>query len=230
MMLQQTQTERVSSKYRVFLERFPTAQALAASSLKDALFYWSGLGYNRRAQYLREAAKAIAGSGFPRSAEKLRLLPGVGPYTASAVMTFAFNSPEVFIETNIRSLFIFFFFSGGESRPVPDREILPLVKETLYAENPRLWYYALMDYGAELKTKVRNPSRRSAHYTKQSRFQGSVREARGALLRALSSEGKNSLAEIAAHTEIDYARLKKAADLLVAEKLIKEAAGTYFID
>ncbi|MDR1785383.1 MAG: A/G-specific adenine glycosylase [Spirochaetaceae bacterium] len=229
-MLQQTQTSRVVPKYRAWLERFPVPEALASSPLQEALRHWSGLGYNRRARNLWETAKIIAGKGFPRTAGALRELPGIGPYTASAVATFAFNSPEVFIETNIRSLFIFFFFPPDTHSAVPDRAILPLVEETLDRENPRIWYYALMDYGAELKRKTPNPSRASAGYARQGRFKGSMREARGAILRALSLGGRAGLGAIGVREEIDYARLAKAADLLVAEGFIKEEGGEFFID
>jgi A/G-specific adenine glycosylase len=238
-MLQQTQTDRVLPKYEAWLKRFPTVHSLAAASLSDVLALWSGLGYNRRARFLHEAAKAIAHKGaFPQSPEELRMLPGIGPYTASAVAAFAFNRPEVFIETNIRSVFIFFFFNdAGRTAsdmppvtPVHDREILPLIARTLDRANPRAWYYALMDYGAELKKKVKNPSRNSAHYTKQSAFKGSRREARGAIIRSLSACGKSSLSDIAAREEIDYDRLLKASALLVAEKFIREDGGMYDID
>jgi A/G-specific adenine glycosylase len=192
---------------------------------------WSGLGYNRRARYLHDASKIIAQTGFPHSVDELKKLPGIGAYTAGAVTTFAFNTPEVFIETNIRSVFIFFFFTqDAMPQSVHDREILSLIEQTLYRGDPRLWYYALMDYGAELKKKVQNPSRKSVHYTKQSIFKGSIREARGAVLRSLTVHGKSSLAEIAKKESIEYDRLKKAADLLVAEHFINEEDGVFFID
>jgi A/G-specific adenine glycosylase len=230
-MLQQTQTERVVPKYAAWLARFPTAEALAASTLPDAFALWSGLGYNRRARFLREACKTVAadyGGVFPRDADALDALPGIGAYTARAVSTFAFGKPEVFIETNIRSVFLFHFFSGQPPGSVHDREILPLVEQTLERGEPRVWYYALMDYGAQLKKAVRNPNRASAHYAKQSRFAGSLRQARGAILRALSANAEGgayqplSLRAISERESVGYERLEQAAAALAAERIIEQ--------
>ena len=232
-MLQQTQTERVIPKYNEWLARFPSPRALADAPLAEVLALWSGLGYNRRARYLHEAAKQIARDGFPATADELKKLPGIGAYTAGAVIAFAHNSAEVFIETNIRSVFIFFFFESAritEDAPaVRDSQIIPLIEQTLFRESPRLWYYALMDYGAALKKKTMNPSRMSAHYTKQSKFKGSVREARGAILRSITAHGKSSIEQIAQRESIEYDRLKKAADSLVAENFICQDDGAFFI-
>lgn len=225
-MLQQTQTVRVIPKYEAWLLRFPTVQSVADAMLSDVLSLWSGLGYNRRAKFLYEACKKICaehGGCLPRDAELLDELPGIGAYTARAIAAFAFNAAEVFIETNIRSAFIHFFFSDAES--VSDAEILPLVERTLDAENPRVWYYALMDYGAEIKHTTVNPSRKSASYAKQSAFKGSFRQARGAILRQLSQSGAASLAEIAAIEHIDLERLASAARKLAEEHLVREESG-----
>ncbi len=223
-MLQQTQTERVVPKYISWLEAFPDPLTLSQASLPEVLRLWSGLGYNRRARFLQEACRAVTdklGGVFPRDPDELDALPGIGPYTARAVVTFAFGSPEVFIETNIRSVFIFFFFPGMEK--VDDKEILPLIAQTLDRENPREWYYALMDYGAALKKSVKNPNRRSSSYTRQSKFEGSLRQARGAILRALSSGGDGNrleLSYIAEKEEIDMDRMRKAAVSLCGEGLL----------
>lgn len=232
-MLQQTQTERVVSKYIQWLERFPTVQTLAIAPLKEVLFYWSGLGYNRRAKFLHEAAKILAqkqkkGEFFPKTPLDLQKLPGVGTYTSCAIATFAFNQPETFIETNIRSVFLFFFFPNQTE--IHDNLIFPLIKETLYYKNPRKWYYALMDYGAALKKKIVNPNRKSTHYTKQSTFKGSHRQARGAILRQLTQiQTGETLNVIAKNENIAYERLEKAAISLCAEKVITYNNGKYFI-
>jgi A/G-specific adenine glycosylase len=152
-------------------------------------------------------------------------------------MTFAFGKPEVFIETNIRSVFLFFFFNsrltasdGAESIPVHDSEILPLIEQTLDIANPRVWYYALMDYGAALKKAVTNPNRRSAHYTKQSAFEGSLRQARGAIIRCLSqSTSTATLTEIAENENVDLYRIEKAAAALIAERMIVREGDLYRI-
>ena len=227
-MLQQTQTNRVVQKYETWLARFPDVQSVADAPLSEVLSLWNGLGYNRRAKFLHEACRKICqdyGGILPCDAERLDALPGIGPYTARAIVTFAFNKAEVFIETNIRSAFIDFFFS--EAPTVSDAEIVPLVEQTLDRERPREWYYALMDYGAAVKHCTENPSRRSASYTKQSQFEGSLRQARGAILRQLSKNGSVSLVEIAATEKIDMERLFSAAQKLSEEQLIRESNGRY---
>ena len=236
LMLQQTQTLRVVPKYDEWMRTFPTAQALADAPLSEVLSHWVGLGYNRRAVFLQKACKAVCeknGGIFPRTQEELLSLPGIGPYTAGAVSTFAFNQPNIFIETNIRSVFIHFFFSDTvlteEGKKIDDKEIAPLVEQTLDRKNPREWYYALMDYGADLKKKVMNPSRKSRHYAKQSRFEGSLRQARGAILRQLSQNSCATLNQISLYEKVDIARLERAAERLVAEKLIRAADGLYRI-
>jgi A/G-specific adenine glycosylase len=233
-MLQQTQTERTVAKYCEWLASFPDMRTLADAPLSLVLAYWNGLGYNRRARFLQETCRIIAHerSGiFPETADELDALPGIGPYTARAVMTFAFGKSEVFIETNIRSVFLFFFFSARAI--VPDSEIIPLIEQTLDTDNPRVWYYALMDYGAALKKAVTNPNRKSAHYTKQSVFEGSLRQARGAIIRSLSLNAANSgaatLREIAENEDIDLYRIEKAAAALIAERMIVQEGDLYRI-
>lgn len=185
-MLQQTQVDRVIPKYKSFLKQFPTAQSLARSSLASVLRQWQGLGYNRRAKYLHEAAKLWPKGETLRSGSQgfaLEQLPGVGPYTANAVRVFAYNEPRVLIETNIRAVFIHHLFP--KSKKVPDERLLPLIAVVAKNKNPREWYAALMDYGSYLKSTHPNPSRRSKHHTTQSKFKGSDREIRGAILRAV---------------------------------------------
>jgi len=185
-MLQQTGVERVRGYYACFLERFPTVETLSRAPLSEVLRFWQGLGYNRRAKYLREAAIAIMkAGGFPKDVAGLHALPGIGPYTASAIAAFAYGTSEVLIETNIRAAYLHHFFPRAKA--VSDKKILPLIEKTLYKKDPRTWYYALMDYGAHLKSTVANPSRRSAHHQKQAAFKGSNRELRGAILRHLVS-------------------------------------------
>ena len=233
-MLQQTQTVRVVEKYEAWLLRFPTVQSVAGAELSEVLSLWNGLGYNRRAKFLHDALPicrticAEHGGCVPSDAETLDALPGIGAYTARAIAAFAFNKAEAFIETNIRSVFIHFFFEADE---VSDSDILPLVEATLDRSNPRLWYYALMDYGADLKKRGENPSRKSKSYAKQSAFAGSLRQARGAILRQLTKIGNGgaglTLEEIAESEQIDLARLATAAEKLVEEGMIRDAGGRF---
>lgn len=185
-MLQQTQTSRTVEKYLSFLSYFPTLEILATAPLANVLTQWSGLGYNRRALNLKKTAQIIMTTHHgkvPDDYQTLLSLPGIGPYTAGAVMAFAFNSAEPIIETNIRAAFIYHFFPSSVA--ISDKEIYPLIQDTLDTKNPCEWYWALMDYGAHLKSIHKNPSRKSKHHTKQSTFNGSDRQIRGEILRVI---------------------------------------------
>jgi len=185
-MLQQTQAARVAPVFETFVKRFPSFAALARSLLARVMRAWQGLGYNRRALYLKKAAQTVMRNHkgkLPREAALLIKLPGIGPATAGSIAAFAFNKPAVFIETNIRSVFLHHFF--GKRRNVSDRELMLLIEQTLDRAHPRRWYNALMDWGAVLKTVHQNPSRRSRHHLKQKPFQGSSRQLRGSILRYL---------------------------------------------
>jgi len=225
-MLQQTQTDRVVPKYLAWMEAFPTPAALACAPLSEVLRLWSGLGYNRRALALARSASRIESLGrFPCEEAELLELPGVGPYTARAVLAFAFSRPVVLIETNIRSVFLHRFFQGEEG--VPDSRILPAVEATLDRSDPRTWYYALMDYGAALKRRIGNPNKRSAHYAKQSPFADSNRRIRGALLKALGARGGADADELAAALPFARERVVKALAELKAEGFVAESRGVY---
>jgi A/G-specific adenine glycosylase len=185
-MLQQTQTQRVVAKYSQFIKTFPNFYALAEAPFKDVLTVWQGLGYNRRALNLKKTAEIIVArfhGNVPSDVFVLETFPGIGRTTARAIAAFAFSKPVVFVETNIRTVYIHFFFH--EQEHVKDKEILPIVKETLDYENSREWYYALMDYGVMLKKLEKNPGRKSALYQKQSPFEGSDRQIRGKILHIL---------------------------------------------
>src|SRR3989344_3790495 len=154
-MLQQTQVPRVEGKYKEFLKAFPTLQMLAKAPLGDVLRVWNGLGYNRRAKFLHDAAKDIVlkhAGKMPQSLDVLLALPGVGEYTAKAVRVFAFNEPEILIETNIRTAFFHHFYSSVlQKTRIRDEQIVPLARAAAKGQDPRLWHSALMDYGAHLK-------------------------------------------------------------------------------
>ena len=201
-MLQQTQVSRVDGRWQRWLEHFPTVDALAAAAPSDVLEEWQGLGYNRRALAVHRAAQAIseAGGVFPQDQKELVKLPGIGPATAAGIRAFAFNLHGVYLETNVRTVFLHELYPQAEG--VPDSELIPLVELTCPASvstiagtdtanavtaelTPRSWYYALLDYGAYLKKTIPNPSRRSKSHVKQSRFEGSHRQKRAELLRVL---------------------------------------------
>ncbi len=219
-MLQQTQTGRVVNKYHEFLERFPDIKTLAQSSAADVLSSWQGLGYNRRALALHATARAVClrlGGHLPQEKEQLLALPGIGPYTAAAIRTFAFNLPEVLIETNIRTVYLHEFFAGINR--VRDRDVLPVIEVTLDRVQPRRWYQALMDYGARLK-ETENASRRSAHHRPQNPFRGSRREARGIILQTLLRTGPIARSMLVAEIEGWDARFEDALQALQNDSLV----------
>lgn len=224
-MLQQTQVPRVIPKYDAFLRRFPTLRSLATAPLGDVLVSWQGLGYNRRAKYLWQAARAVTSDYhgmFPRSVDDLSKLPGIGRNTAGAILAYAFNEPVVFVETNIRTVFIHYFFK--DQAGVPDKAILDLVSRMLDNDNPREWYWALMDYGSYLKQSVGNLARQSKAYTKQSRFAGSERQLRGRVLHLLAQESLNEADLLA---ELDDPRAAKLLARLEHEGLILHDGSRY---
>jgi len=136
--------------------------------------------------------------------------------------------PVVFIETNIRRVFIHFFFT--DTARVSDADILPIVAKTLYVENPRIWYWALMDLGSSLKKIVVNPNRRSAHYTKQPPFEGSDRKIRGAIIRLILEREKIAEKEFLCILHDDPARIKRILSTLVSEGFLFEDHNHFFIN
>jgi len=229
-MLQQTQVGRVTGKYPEFIDAFPTFAALANAPLHQVLAVWQGMGYNRRAIALHKCAKQVMttfGGELPRDVGTLVTLPGIGHATACSIGAFAFNMPVAFIETNIRRVFIHFFFPDRLS--VTDREILPLVKQSLDTTNPRKWYWALMDYGSALKNATPNPNRRSAHYTKQSKFVGSDREIRGMILRSLVTNPQQDEKELVRNISVSGERAHKVIDRLAKEGFISRNGTTLMI-
>lgn len=208
-MLQQTQVPRVIPFYKSFIKQFPNFSTLAAASDRKILKAWQGLGYNRRALALKKTAKIILRDyqgKLPSDESMLRELPGVGAGTAGALLAFAFNVPTVFIETNIRRVFIHFFFSDKTN--ISDEKIFPLIQTTLDKKNPRRWYSALMDYGTYLSFVEENANRQSKHYTRQPKFEGSRRQLRGKILKLVLQKPKITNQEIAAFLEKNVVEIK----------------------
>jgi A/G-specific adenine glycosylase len=221
-MLQQTQVERVMLKYEPFLARFPNFASLARAPLREVLAAWQGLGYNRRAVALKNIAQRVVQEfqgRVPQGVETLRSLPGIGAATAGALAAFAFQQPAVFLETNIRRVFLHFFFPARQG--VKDGEILPLVAQTLDRARPRRWYYALMDYGAWLKKAEPNPNRRSAHYQRQAPFANSTRQIRGQILKTLVAHPELSVQDLVLAVGNEPQRVKGIIGQLVAEGFLE---------
>jgi A/G-specific adenine glycosylase len=220
-MLQQTQVSRVVQKYVEFINTFPDIESLAEATLRDVLTVWHGLGYNRRALSLKRLAEIVNttyGGYVPSHVSLLMQLPGIGNATANAVCAFAFNQPVVFIETNVRTVFIYHFFTTKDT--VKDSEIKPLVERTLDYDNPKHWYNALMDYGVALKKYCSNPGRKSAHHKEQSPFEGSTRQVRGAILRALITKPRQTFNELIKAVRFDPDVVKKNIQSLEKEGLV----------
>ncbi|MDR4508617.1 MAG: A/G-specific adenine glycosylase [Candidatus Brocadiaceae bacterium] len=229
-MLQQTQVQRVLGKYNLFLKSFPDFPCLAQAPLQRVLEKWQGLGYNRRAIALQKIAQRVEHEyqgTLPSSVKTLTTFPGIGKATASAISAFAFQKPTVFIETNIRRVFIHCFFQDQEH--ISDAEILPLVERTLDTSNPREWYYALMDYGVMLKREYENPNRKSAHYQRQSPFQGSNRQVRGMVLKMLTHETPASIPQMIQRLKLEPKILKTNLMQLQKEGFLTKKGNTFRI-
>ncbi len=217
-MLQQTQVDRVEPKYQRFMTELPDFQALANTSTKEIIRLWQGLGYNRRALYLQQTAKIVVsnyGGTLPNDRASLESLPGIGPSTSGAIVAYSFNQPIVFIETNIRRVLIHHFFADQTN--ILDSQIA-LILETIlpklqkYGFTTQSFYWAMMDYGTYLKGVVTNPNRNSKHYTKQSKFAGSDRQLRGAIIQKLSQAQFSTNEELAIlattkNQQLNFARI-----------------------
>lgn len=240
-MLQQTQVSRVVPKYEAFLERFPTVGALADAPLSDVLKLWSGLGYNRRAKYLKQAAEKIVNEfdgEFPRDPEDLQELPGVGPYTANAVASFAFNNGGPVFDTNVRRVLYRFY---GKA---PDDELKEYHRSIFPPDKSRKWNNAVMELGSEIcidgtprcrecpwrpdctawqKTDFETPEVQT-----QSTFKGSWRFYRAKLLRVLMEQdavsGEALQDELELPEKYDFDEL---VEELKEEDMIVEASGEY---
>ncbi len=217
LMLQQTQVDRVIPKFIAFITAFPDEQVLARASLAEVLVLWQGLGYNRRAKFLHDAARQVVEwGGFPTEPHDLQRLPGVGPNTAGAICAYAFNQPALFVETNVRSVYLHHYFA--DSDVVDDTQIKEVLARTIDTEHPREFYWALMDYGSTLKRQGVGGIRRSKHYKKQSALKGSVREIRGQIIATLS---EGAMTRVALKQAVVYdERFEKALDGLARDGLI----------
>ncbi len=229
-MLQQTQVERVMHKYKIFLTAFPDFCTLAEAPLQKLLSIWSGMGYNRRALALRSLARQVMAEyqgKLPSDPAELLSLPGIGKYTVGAITAFAFNKPVVFMDTNIRRVFIHEFFKDEEN--IKDENLVPLIEKTLDVKDPRSWYNALMDYGSMLKQQQLNPNRKSAHYTRQSPFENSNRQVRGMILKLLVNESSLPTAQIVKKTGLDAERVQKGLHQLTEEGFIQKRRNVFSI-
>ncbi len=185
-MLQQTQVVRVIPKYKAWLKAFPTVESLAHAQTAEVLRLWSGLGYNRRALYLKKAAECVTVRGsWPKTSTELQELPGIGEYTARALLCFAFNKQVAVVDTNVRKVILTQLDSALTIRQVQEvaEKILP--KGKAYE-----WNQALMDYSSVVLKNQKIPM------IKQSKFVGSNRYYRGILIKALTEKKELTTKEI----------------------------------
>jgi A/G-specific adenine glycosylase len=229
-MLQQTQVDRVRPYYKALLAQFPTVHDLAAAPLGDVLRMWQGLGYNRRAKMLHEAAKEVVekhGGTFPKSVEELQKLRGVGPYTARAIAAFAYNQDVVFIETNLRTAVTYHFLLQEKS--IEDKEILEILSKAYPKEKgkAREWYSALMDYGSHLKRSGVRVNNKSKTYSKQSTFTGSGRQARGAILKELTKGAQAKKRLIGLFGEDRSEQLGHQLQKLISEGMVEKSGAKF---
>lgn len=225
LMLQQTQVSRVLVKFAEFMAAFPTIEALAQASLAEVLRVWQGLGYNRRAKFLHDAARYVVEHGQPTTLDELVKLPGVGRNTAGALMNYVYEIPTPFIETNIRTVYVNHFFTNEKS--VSDAEISTVVAQTMDREHPREWFWALMDYGSWLKSQGAGKLDVSKHYRKQPALKGSIREVRGRIITQLS-RGDSDLEALVGVVGRDE-RFDTALDGLIRDGLVQRRGSHIYL-
>jgi A/G-specific adenine glycosylase len=236
-MAQQTQVTRVAPVFERFIVRFPTPRVLAESPADEVISAWEGLGYLRRALALREAAARIADDGWPRDPEGLERLPGVGPYTASAVACFAFGHAVPAVDVNLRRV-----LSRWTGRALCVEEARGMGAELLDADHPAEWNQAVMDLAAA-HCRPRNPGCDACPVAswcvdpsieigsrRQSPFEGSVRQARAAILKTLAAEGPVGVKGLAASLGLAEDRVARAVSDLVGEGIVSEAGGMLRLD
>ena len=224
-MAQQTQLTRVIPAFEAFMERFPTPGLLAEAELAEVLELWGGLGYQRRAINLRRTATIVAERGWPTDVAGLRSLPGVGPYTAAAIACFAFGLAVPAVDTNLRRV-----LSRWSGEPLDGVALDEQAELLLDRKRPSAWNQAIMDLGATI-CRPRSPSCTEcpvqawctdpAAYVpppRQSRYEGSVRQARAAILKALAAEGPIPVDLLRAR--IDLEPVETALDALRREGII----------
>jgi len=228
-MLQQTQVPRVLQKFSEFITVFPTLESLAKAEFYEVLQQWSGLGYNRRAKFLHQCAIQIQNAGvFPQSLHELQQLPGIGVNTAASILVYAFNEPQVFIETNIRTVYIYQFFEDAIQK-IDEKELYDIVQQTLYTDNPRQWYWSLMDYGTHIKKTIGNYNKLSKMHSTQSKFEGSNRQKRAAIIRLLLQHGPQTIDSIVYYQKYTVSEVNDLLMALVKESMVKEQSGIYSI-
>jgi A/G-specific adenine glycosylase len=223
-MLQQTQVSRTIEKYLAFIEQFPTVEALAQATTAEVLTMWSGLGYNRRALWLQEAAKEIVAMGsFPETAEKLIKLKGIGPYTSRSILIFAFNQDLATIDTNIRRILIAEGFADEETT---EKELFNIAEQIYPKGRSRDWHNALMDYGS-LEVTARKTGIKPT--TQQPKYKKSGRFYRGQVVKYLTKHKKATLKTLVKECAIPNEQEEKVINSLIKDGLIIKKKTYYHL-
>ena len=223
-MLQQTQTSRVVPKYEAFIQRFPTLESLVNSENVDVLQLWSGLGYNRRALWLKGAAEQIHLLGsFPRNSKELKKIKGIGDYTSRAILIFAFNDDLATVDTNIRRIFIYEGFAKEETK---EKELFEIAEQLLPENRSREYHSALMDYGNEVLTSAKTKIKPK---TIQSKFKGSTRQHRGNIVKYLTENGSASKNQLVTNCNVPDGEIDRILLKLIKDGLIIKEEEDYFI-
>jgi A/G-specific adenine glycosylase len=221
-MLQQTQVLRVIPKYEAWLKRFPDFATLASAPKRDILFFWSGLGYNKRAFYLQKCAQivlAVYAGEMPQDEKILQTFPGIGEYTANALLCFAFDKQVAVIDTNIKKVIAVHFFHGS----IPEKQILQHVATCLLPQGKAYtWNQALMDFASAEMKKEKIP------IPKQTKFKDSDRYYRGQIIKLLLSNQQYTFEEFLVHLRQPIVRMKKILSGLERDQMVTQK-GIYYI-
>lgn len=220
--LQQTQATRVVPKYLSFISKYPTIESLSQSSTADVIREWQGLGYNRRAIWLKKAAETIFQlSYFPNEPQDLIKIRGIGPYTSRSIPIFAFNANLAAVDTNIRRILV---SEGFVSEEDTKKQVQAVAEQLVPHNRSRDWHNALMDYGATYKTTRKTGIKPR---TSQSRFEGSNRQLRGQVLKLLTRKDRLKLDEISQELDLEHEVTKQILKELVREGFLQKSENSY---
>src|SRR3989344_778504 len=236
-MLQQTQVPRVVEKFKEFLGRFPTFQDLAKASTAEVIESWSGLGYNRRALLLHKFAQEVCekhDGEIPQRKEQLQELPGIGPYTTGAILSFAYNLPEPAIDVNVRRIYLRFFQGKDQGLPMgkkEEQELYQLAKRSIPENKSKDFHSALMDFGSSVCTR-NNPSCNQCPLQKSCTFFPLYKNDKENSLFVMERKKEQGITENGKHIPnrifrgriVEFARKNKEKELLIEElgKVIKK--------
>lgn len=223
-MLQQTQVNRSKEKYLEFIKNYPTIEELAEASISSVLTSWSGLGYNRRALWLHEAANQIVKlKEFPKTQEELQKLKGIGPYTSRSILIFAFNYDIATVDTNIRRILITENFAKEQTK---EKELFTIAQKLLPKGKARDWHNALMDYGSLVLTSAKTgikPKTTTSSKSKENRL------FRGRIVKYLTRNSKAKKEQLVKECKIPAEKINDILVGLIADGLVAKTKEDYML-